>query len=175
MLVANHPWRGVRFQVGDTVQPGFTLMTQPDLSRPMKVAAELSDVDDGKVRAGMTGTCTLDAYPREPIPCTVEELAPVARSNDWQSLRRVFAVGLQLATSDPERMRPGMSVKVELPGPAIKNALLVPRGALVFDQERAVVRLAGGELREVKVTGCDYQRCAVETGVSEGELVKEGP
>jgi HlyD family secretion protein len=175
MLVANHPWRGTRFQVGDTVQPGFTLMTQPDLTRPMKVAAELSDVDDGKVSAGMKGTCTLDAYPKEPLPCTVEELAPVARSNDWQSLRRVFAVGLQLATSDAERMRPGMSVKVELPGPTIKGALLVPRGALVFDAQKAVVRLAGGELKEIKVLGCDSQKCAVEGTVSEGDLVKEGP
>lgn len=174
VLVSNHPWRGVRFQIGDTVQPGFTLMTQPDLSKPMKVIAELSDVDDGKVAVGAKGICTLDAYPREPIPCTVDELSPVARSNDWQSLRRVFSVGLQLATSDPERMRPGMSVKIELPGSPIKGALLVPRGALALDAKLpARARLGNGELREIKLLGCDAQRCAIE-GLAEGDTVREG-
>jgi hypothetical protein len=37
----------------------------------MVVRAELSDVDDGRVSFGMAGTCTLVAYPGEPLPCVV--------------------------------------------------------------------------------------------------------
>lgn len=172
LVVGTHPWEGRRFQVGDTVQPGFTVLTLPDFSTPMVVRADLSDVDDGRVAVGMAGTCTLDAYPDAPVPCEVTELAPVARPKARQSLRRVFAVGLALAGGDQERMRPGMSVKVELAAKPLE-ALLVSRGAIVDDGKQVRVRLASGELRDVALGACDAQRCAVE-GLREGEAVAVG-
>jgi multidrug efflux pump subunit AcrA (membrane-fusion protein) len=174
ILIGTHPWEGRRFQIGDSVQPGFTIMTLPDLGQPMKVAAELSDVDDGKLATGMAATCTLDAYPHEPIACKVEELAPVARGNNMESLRRVFAVTLALAKSDPARMRPGMSVKVEVPLAKQPAGIVVPRGAITLDDNQARVRLGSGELRDVKLGACDAQRCVIETGISDGEIVLEG-
>jgi HlyD family secretion protein len=53
--VGTHPWEGRRFQIGDSVQPGFTIITLPDFSQPMEVKAELSDVDDGRVKVGQHG------------------------------------------------------------------------------------------------------------------------
>src|SRR5512141_1700761 len=79
VVVDDHPWEGRKFHVGDTVQPGMTIVSLPDLTQPLEVNADLSDVDDGRVNAGMAGTCTLDAFPGEPLPCTVKELTPVAR------------------------------------------------------------------------------------------------
>jgi len=117
-MVGEHPWEQRPFQTGDVVQPGFVVVTMPNLTKALIVSADLSDVDDGRIAVGMTGTCTLDAYPRDPVPCTVTDLAPVARSVRHDSLRRAFAVRLSLATTDHERMKPGMSVKVELPGKA---------------------------------------------------------
>lgn len=171
--IGTHPWEERRFQVGDLVQPGFRIATLPDYGRPMQVKAELSDVDDGRVAVGEAGTCTLDAYPDEAQPCTVKEVSPVARSGKRESLRRGFTVTLSLARSDAERMRPGMSVKVDLAGPAAGKALVVPRGAVHFG-ERPGVRLADGGVREVTLGPCDAQRCAIERGVAEGELVREG-
>jgi hypothetical protein len=66
-----------------------------------------------------------------------------------------------------------MSVKVDLAGTAAHAALVVPRGAVVFG-ERPGVRLADGEVREVTLGPCDAQRCAIERGVAEGALVREG-
>lgn len=182
LSIGTHPWMGQRFQIGDVVQPGFTIVTLPDFSKPMEVMADVSDVDDGRVIPGMKGTCTLDAYPGEPLPCTITELAPVARSKARQSLRRAFAATLALARTDPDRMRPGMSVKVELVRPAVKQALLVPRNAVVLgvgtageiDAKLTKVRMASGELREVTLGACDAQRCAIERGVTEGETVAAG-
>jgi multidrug resistance efflux pump len=171
--IGNHPWEERRFQIGDVVQPGFKIATLPDYSRPMEVRAELSDVDDGRVSVGMKGTCTLDAYPGEALACTVAELSPVARNKQRESLRRAFSVKLTLARTDPERMRPGMSVEVDLAGPVVAGALVVPRGAVVL-AERTSVRLADGGLREVTLGACDAQRCAIERGVAEGEAVMEG-
>ena len=181
-VIDNHPWEGRKFHVGDTVQPGMTIVTLPDTNTPMQVEADLSDVDDGRAAVAMTGMCTLDAYAAEPIPCTVKDLTPVARIEGQKSLRRAFAVTLTLA-STKDKMRPGMSVKVELKRGAVP-ALVVPRGAIVPKMEgpgfapgpggdkQPRVRLADGTLRDVTLGACDEQGCAVEKGVSEGEVVR---
>ncbi len=169
--VGTHPWEGRRFQIGDSVQPGFTIITLPDFSQPMEVKAELSDVDDGRIKVGQKGTCTLDAYPTEPLPCEIKELAPVARNKQRQSLRRMFAVGLSIPNKDPDRMRPGMSVKVELPGEK-RTGLVAPRNAIVVENNQAALRLSNGELRPVTLAGCDALRCVIATGATAGEEVR---
>jgi multidrug efflux pump subunit AcrA (membrane-fusion protein) len=129
----------------------------------------------------MTGTCTLDAYPGDAVPCTVKSIAPVARSKGESSLRRTFAADLDLskglAKTDAARMRPGMSIKVELPSRRAANVVIVPRGALAAPPDaarRAQVRMAGGELRGVTLGLCDGQRCAVEAGLAAGDVVVVG-
>ncbi len=175
VVVGTHPWLGRKYRLGDSAQPGWAIATMPDVGSAMQVHAELSDVDDGRVSVGMTGTCTLDAYPAEAIACTVTQLTPVARGTSDQSLRRAFAVELALAKPDA-RMRPGMSVKVELSRPGIKDALLVPRGAVVFsdDGKQVRVRLAGGDLHDVGLGPCDAQLCVVEHGLADGDQVVIG-
>jgi multidrug efflux pump subunit AcrA (membrane-fusion protein) len=171
--INNHPWEGRRFQIGDSVQPGFTIVTLPDFSQAMEVAADLSDVDDGRVAVGAKGTCTLDAYPAEQLPCEVKDVSPVARTQKRQSLRRVFAVTVALGKTDQSRVRPGMSVKVELAGP--KHAgLVVPRGAVVIEKSKTGVRFPGGEVKEATIAGCDARRCVIAKGVNEGDTVAVG-
>jgi multidrug efflux pump subunit AcrA (membrane-fusion protein) len=152
------------------------IVTFPDFTHPMQVKAELSDVDDGRIAVGAKGTCTLDAYPREPLPCEVTELAPVATNRNRQSLRRAFGVTLSLPNADATKMRPGMSVRVELAGSARQSgALTVPRGAIAFSADgKHRVRLASGDHREVTLGACDAQRCAIDKGVTEGETVRLG-
>lgn len=174
VVIGEHPWEGRKFQIGDPVQPGMTIMTLPNSSDEMEVRAELNGVDDGRVSVGMAGTCTLDAYPDKPLHCVVKDLTPVARAKGRKSLRRTFAISLTLADPDQARMRPGMSVKVELRRPPLKDVLVVSRGAVVFDDKAAHVRLAGGELRDVTLGPCDAQACAVERGLSDGETVAIG-
>lgn len=171
--IGEHPWQDRRYQVGDTVQPGWAVATLPDFSQPMEIRAELSDVDDGRISVGMAGTCTLDAYPTEALPCKVVDLAPVARTRSRQSLRRAFGVKLSIENRDPERMRPGMSVKVELPRPPIANALLVPRGAITGTTKLVVS--VDGKAREVQIGACDATRCEVLMGLADGESVEVQP
>lgn len=177
VVIGQHPWEdnGRKYRATDTVQPGWAIISMPDPDAGMRVSAALSDVDDGRVSVGMVGHCTLDAYPAEPIDCTVAQLTPLARSTHEQSLRRAFSVELTLAKSDA-RMRPGMSVKVELARPG-QNALVVPRGAVVLPDDpkgQVRVRLPGGGLRDVALGPCDPQRCAVTSGLAEGDAVLEG-
>src|SRR6185436_16159252 len=92
LIAAQQSGDGHKFRVGETVQPGVPVVSLPDLTRPMEVHASLSDVDDGRVDAHMTGRCTLDAYPRlAAVACSVEQLSPVARPAPGRDpLRRAF-------------------------------------------------------------------------------------
>lgn len=174
IVVGIHPWMDRKFQIGDTVQPGWTIVELPDLGSGMEVRAELSDVDDGRVTVGMQGLCTLDAYPDQPITCTVKDLMPVASGKGGQSLRRGFSLVLTLAQVDNATMRPGMSVKVELKRPPQVGVIVVPRAAVHFDRAKARVKLESGELREVELGACDARRCAVTKGIADGESVAIG-
>lgn len=172
LLVGEHPWEGRKFQVGDVVQPGWTVVELPDMSA-MRVEATLSDVDDGRIAAGAHATCTLDAHPDLPFTGTVREVAPVAQEIGQQSLRRGFKVVIALDRTDAERMRPGMSVKVEVRGAPIKGALTAPRAAL--DIAAPAAFLASGERVPVELGACDAHRCVVTKGLSEGQSLARRP
>lgn len=167
MLVGKHPWEGRKLQVGDTVWIGMTVATLPDLSS-MIVQANLSDVDDGRIVPGLEVICTLDAYPAEPYRGRVMEISPVARESQRSPLLRHFPVRVALERSDPRRMRPGMSVRVEVLGTEMKDALLVPRSALDFSGAKPRVLLAGGGVAEVRLGPCGALECVVEGGVEAG-------
>ncbi|HEX3758920.1 MAG TPA: hypothetical protein VHW23_09450 [Kofleriaceae bacterium] len=188
IVLEEHPWLGRKIQLGDSGFPGMAVASLPEMARGMEVHAELSDVDDGRIAVGMAGVCTLDAYPADAMPCTVKDLTPVARTRGESSLRRSFAVVLGLdQPGDPARLRPGMSVKVELRPRVVPDAVVVPRGAVVLapgpapgamagsaDRRPAKVRMASGELREVPLGACDAQGCAALSGVAVGDAVLLG-
>jgi multidrug resistance efflux pump len=174
VMVAEHPWEGRKLHVGDSTQPGWTVVSLPDAGAGLRVEAELSDVDDGKVDVGMVGTCTLDAYPEAPLPCTVKTITPVARSKGRESLRKAFDLALDVETREGQEARPGMSVKIELRRPPVKAALLVPRGAVRIGEGGARVRLPGGGARDVTLGPCDAQACVVEQGLAAGDAVEIG-
>ncbi|MFT3695399.1 MAG: HlyD family efflux transporter periplasmic adaptor subunit [Kofleriaceae bacterium] len=157
VIVSNHPWEGRKWRISDTTQPGMSIATMPDVTQAMEVHSELSDVDDGRVVPGQAGTCTLDAYPNEPIGCKVSAITPVARMKGNQSLRRAFDVKIALEKTDQTKLRPGMSVKIVMPKPAGAPQLLVPRGAKLD--------------ASIKLGACDAQHCIVESGLTEGQQV----
>jgi len=175
IVVGEHPWEGRKFQIGDSVQPGWTIVSLPDYGSGMEIRAELSDVDDGRVAVGMTGTCKLDAYPADALPCTVKSMMPVASAKGGKSLRRGFALVLAIDKVDHDRMRPGMAAKVELRRPPLSGAIVVPRGAVVFGSDgKTRARLADGSARDIELGPCDAQICAVTKGIAEGESVSVG-
>jgi hypothetical protein len=183
VVIAERSSDGHKFRTGDAVQDGAAIVSLPDLTRPMEVRADLVDVDDGRVGLHAAATCTLDAYPGDPLACTVEAVAPVARVKEGSaSLKRTFSVTLALAPCDPARLRPGMAVKVAVRRPAL-HGLVIPRGAIVadpgddgrLDGRIARVRRGTGEVHDVTLAACDAQQCAVARGLAEGDVVSIGP
>jgi multidrug resistance efflux pump len=173
LIVAENPEQGRKFQVGDNAWVGLAVMSIPDLSR-MQVAARLSDVDDGRVTIGSRAVCTLDAYPDRVFEGQVTEIAPIAQEEADDSLRRSFRVVLRLEEADPERMRPGMSVRVEVQEPAIEQALIVPRAALDLTGDEPRALFADGGSAAVRLGPCTAVACVVADGLVEGARLRAG-
>lgn len=166
--VAQHPWEGRKLQVGDVVFVGWTVLRIPDMSR-VEVAARLFDVDEGKVLPGMPATCRLDAFPKVALRGRVASVSSIAQEVPNSPTRRAFAVIVSLEHSDPERMRPGMSVQVSVETQRIPDALVAPRAALDLSVNPPEAHLAGGGVAAVTLGPCSARECVVTSGLREGE------
>ncbi len=173
LVVAENPWEDRKFEVGDTAYPGVAVMQIPDLSA-MRVEARLSDVDDGRIAVGMPASCVLDMYPDLVFPGKVVELTPVAQEPSRRSLRRAFRMLLDLDRTDPARMRPGMSVRVEVETARLRDALLAPRAGLDLGASPPRALLERGGTVEVRLGPCSATECVVEDGLEEGARLR-GP
>lgn len=171
LVVAENRREGRKYQVGDDVWVGLEVMRIPDLTA-MKVVARLSDVDDGRIALGMRAKCTLDIDPERSFSGAVTEIAPVAQEDGEHSIRRAFRVVVVLDESDPERMRPGMSVRTEVLLPSVEDALLVPREALDWSAEEPQALLSDGSAVEVKLGDCNARECVVLDGLREGARLR---
>lgn len=171
LVIADHPWQGRKLQVGDSVWVGLPVVSLPDLS-VMRVEAKLSDVDDGRVAPAEPVTCTLDAYPDRTFSGHIVEITPVAQEETGRSLRRAYSVKIELDASDADRMRPGMSVKVEAVPPVRDGVLLAPREGLDFSGDVPRARVAGRDPVPVKLGPCGNDSCIVLEGLAEGTRLK---
>lgn len=171
LVIQDHPWEGRKIEVGDTVFVGLTIARIPDLST-MRVKALLSDVDDGKVAVGMPVECTLDAYPGQRFAGRVTAVAPVAREAPGTSLQRFIGVTVALDRVDIERMRPGMSVRVEVERSSDTAVLLAPRAGLDLAAAPPRARLASGGETAVRLGPCNAEECVVEEGLAEGDRLR---
>lgn len=162
-----------KYQAGDSVYVGATVLEIPDLSR-MMVDARLSDVDDGKITPGMTARCTLDAYPERAFPCRVRLISPVAQESGWRSMQRHFSVVLDVEEVDSEIMRPGMSVKVEVQVVRYADVPLAPRTALTVTDRGAWLDTADDRV-PVVLGPCNAHECVLEDGPPAGTPVRSRP
>lgn len=164
IVVNNHPWEGRKLQTGDSVFVGMALAQIPNLTT-LQVVGTLADVDDGKIATGMPVTMTIDAYPDRKFEGRIQEIAPIAQELGRASLRRGFRVIVPIDELDLQRMRPGLSVRLDVERRVERDALLAPRAAIDVEGSRA--RLASGRFIDVEMAGCNAQECMIESGLDE--------
>lgn len=181
-LVGDHPWEGRKLQVGDVIWVGLTVGSLPDL-RSLVVETRLPDVDDGAIAPGMAARVVLDTYPADTYNGRVERLTPMAQEEQGDSLRRFFTALIDLDETDPERMIPGMSARVEVLAERREDVLLAPRAALAPPAPSGgagpsgptLAFLPGGATREVRLGPCNALECVVEEGLEDGVRLARRP
>ena len=166
LIIEDHQREGRPIQAGDSIFPGNVVGRLPVLST-MIVEADLSDVDDGRVAAGMKVIATLDAFPQLTFNGKVRNVDAIADQPSSRSRRRFFRVRIDLERLDLERMRPGMSLKLVIEQ-TLQDVLQVPRRSLDFSSPEPRALLADGTWVPVSIGACNAQACMAESGIEEG-------
>jgi len=175
LLVAEMEDEGRPYQNGDNIRPGQVVAEIPDLST-LVVEADLFDVDDGRLAPGMPVVAAVDAFPDRVFEGRVREVGNAAEGAVPLSSRRVFPVIVELEALDALRLRPGMSVRVEVELDRRQDVVLVPRASLSWDDGgRASLHLASGGSREVELGPCSALVCELADGPEVGTRLAEAP
>lgn len=146
-VVAENPRERKKILTGDTLWPGMTLGRVPDLDA-LLVDALLFDVDDGRIRAGDAAAVVPDTFPDRILPARVASIAPVAQPVGRGSPRMAFRVLVDVTSGDLSGLRPGMSVRVEVP-PVTGAAAPPARPAAIPEPEVATALVAKAERRDL--------------------------
>jgi multidrug efflux pump subunit AcrA (membrane-fusion protein) len=158
-----------KFQVGDQVFSGWTVLSIPDL-QDMEVRAFVSEVDGGMLRTGQRARIITDSRPDMVFDGTVEHVPELAERYGRSSNVRIFNTTIRLDKTDQKFMRPGMSVQVEIFLDE-RQGLVLPRRAVKEEQGKFYVTLDSGSRQEIRVLGRNSKHFLIE-GLSEGTIVK---
>lgn len=165
--------RGELPEVGTTVFPGQTVAEIPHPGE-MRVEAYVLEADAGSLVAGRRARVFPDSRAGLVLPAEVLRVDNVAKPRFRASPVQYFTVTLALQETNPEVLKPGLGVRVEILLESIDDALTVPRQAIFDRDERQVVyRRDGEEFEEVPVTlrASGRGRIAVEGELRVGDRV----
>ena len=119
-------------QEGDTVIIHQPILSLPDLSS-LIVKSKVREIDLHKIVVGQPALITVDAYPALSLEGELAFIGPLAKKQlGRQSGEKYFQVHFSLKTAD-ERLRPGMSARVELQTAVLNQVLSLPIEALFQD------------------------------------------
>ncbi len=121
IVVLNTIWKEGKMgevQEGDQVRSGIAFMQVVDPSQ-MQIRALVNQEDFLMLHMGLPARIHLDAYPELVFGGKLEEMAPIARSGDFSSKLRTFAVVFSIQGNDT-RLMPDLSAAVDL-NPASSN------------------------------------------------------
>ncbi len=154
-----------------SVNSGTTLMTLADLSR-LLVDTHVNQIDVGKLSLGQTVTLKGETIKDQPITAKVSFIAPIASIKN-----NVKGFQVEAVIDDPDpRLRPGMTVLMDIPVAQVENAVAVPISAVFNDAASGsnIVYVLKGEQtseRKVEVGVSDLQFAEIKSGLEAGESI----
>lgn len=161
-------------KIGDSTWRGGKVVEIPDLS-VMRVAAEVDESNLGRVEEGQVANLRLDAHRDLELTGTVAQIRRSVQSRSAREPRRIARLRIDLATTDHERMRPGMRVRGHLEVGRTEPVATLPLHAIVPTASGPIVRVAGlfGREREqqIELGRRDGERVEVVAGLAVGDRV----
>jgi HlyD family secretion protein len=166
--------RGEKKKVGDSCWRLEQVMEIPDLRR-LRADGEIDEADAGRVAAGQGVALRLDAHPEMVFTGQVGAIKTAVRQRAATLAGKVVRVEIDLARTDPLRMRPGMrftgSIELErAPGVLLVPLAAVrslPDGPLVYRRTRF-----GAEAVRPRLGRHDDSQAEVLAGLAPGDQVQ---
>ena len=184
VVVPRKAFYGFRFAPGREVFDGMEILTIPDLSR-MKVKLTVDEGRVGNVALGMSAALVPAGWTGQPFMGKISHISEQGRDEFEQftedttaisgtANRKVFEVEVELQDHSSV-LRMGLRCDVEIILGQIENAIVIPRAALLKQQDGEInvrVRddLGAIQRRKIKLKSESDLWAAVD-GVAEGERV----
>ncbi len=178
IIIYGDNWASNRkFQVGDNAFPGMTILSLPDLSS-MQVVGYVYDTELRMLSPNMVCDLFLDAVPGKTWRGRILSLTSVASRKGFASQHKVFRATVQPESIDLSVMKPGMTVRVEVPVSLASNSISVPREYLRCDADGRYYVLKGTDAKTastqfVQIGVFNERTVQIISGLSAGDKLVE--
>lgn len=151
---------------------GTVIMVIADVSEK-HFRGDVDEADIGKVHLGLPARIYVEAYPDDPFQASLTHISP-------QGLEEAEIVNFEIKATivDPEnRLRFGMSADAELILEEHENVLVIPEGAIIYEEGKTYVNIQDDTIpegmRKIEITKgiSDGLRTEVLSGLEEGQIV----
>jgi HlyD family secretion protein len=160
-------------RIGDVVWQNQPLVYLPDVSE-MIVRTQIREIDLHKVTIGKPAVVRVDAYPDLILSGQVQSIGVLAKARDeGYKGDKYFSVLIAVREED-QRLRPGMTAKVEIQCNNVHEVLTVPIHALFEEKGRWYCYKdvkASFEKQEVLLGVCSNDWAQIIAGLKEGDVV----
>ncbi len=151
---------------------GTMIMTLADVSEK-HFRGDVDEADIGKVHLGLVARIYVEAYPDEPFKAKLTHISPRGREKE-----DIINFEIRTIVSDQEnRLRVGMSADAELILEEHENVLVIPEGAVIYEDGKTFVNIQDDSveegMRKVEIIKgiSDGLRTEVLSGLEEGQVV----
>lgn len=177
---------GLSVEAGDALANDTILASV--ITKEMKVAITLNEVDAAKVTKGNTVNLALDALPEVPLTGVIEKIDTIGTTDSG-----VVSYGAEITLDEQQAtLRPGMSVSAEILVSEKQGVLLVPNEAISSEDGKSFVRVVSGcstqsdkentqgtettrgQRKEIRIGATNDIQTEVLSGLTEGEKVIAG-
>lgn len=153
---------------GDIAQPGRRMMTLA-LDGAARLVVQVDEKNLPLIKAGRVATAAADAFPNERFEAVVNYISP-----GIDAARGTVELRLDVP-KPPALLKSDMTVAIDVPGPVLKQTIMLPADAIRQLQTDAPWLLVEREGRAVRVavkTGLQTQgRVVISEGIRAGERV----
>ncbi|MDP2399005.1 MAG: efflux RND transporter periplasmic adaptor subunit [Burkholderiales bacterium] len=153
---------------GDIAQPGRRMMTLA-LDGAARLIVQVDEKNLPLIKAGAVATAAADAFPDERFEAIVNYISP-----GIDAARGTVELRLDVP-KPPALLKSDMTVAIDVPGPLLKNTIMLPADAirqLQTDTPWVLVEREGTAVRVPVKTGLQTQgRVVITEGVQAGERV----
>jgi len=151
---------------------GTVIMTLADISEK-HFLGEVDEADIGKVHLGLPSRIFVEAYPDEPFTAELTQISPMGRERE-----EIVNFEIRARVQDPdEKLHVGMSADAEIILEEHTDVLVVPEGALHYDEGVITVHVQddsleqGYRVAEIEKAISDGIRTEVLSGLEQGDVV----
>ncbi len=173
VVVYKTKWNGEKFQVGENVWSGQSILDIPDLNT-IRAEAFVPEVDIGKINLDQRVEITIDAFPGKSYTGKVKKMETLVRQKAWDIQNKILSVEIELDQLDTNIMRPAMGIKTKIETGAITDCLFVPLKAVQTTADGAQVKVrtaSGWRVQSVKLGEANASEVVILEGLNAGDRV----